>query len=243
MSVTSAIVKSVVPALTDLVIGELTELLGARSYLTDVYEHGAFQKLARDHQIVSVFDGSTPVNRSALAQQFSRLARAYVSELVDAGLAEAVDIGVRPSELDRDELVLLSRDGCSVVQSLPARVSALPDDPELAAMARSLRAVTAKVVDLMAEVRPAARPAMAAYELAAAYELCYAGAACLHLWTEQNDVWLRVALHALLTRLAAVLRLPAPEAIGHDELATVVADAAMSGRPITPFGTEDSRGH
>jgi alkylation response protein AidB-like acyl-CoA dehydrogenase len=244
MSVTSAIVKSVVPALTDLVIGELTELLGARSYLTDVYEQGAFQKLARDHQIVSVFDGSTPVNRSSLAQQFPRLARSYVTETVDqAGLAEAIDIGVRPSELDRDELVLFSRSGCSVVQSLPARVAARSDEPELAAMARSLRTVTAKVVDLMTGIRPAARPAMDAYELAAAYELCYAGAACLHLWTEQNDVWLQVALHAVLTRLAVVLRMPAPAAIDYDGLATLVAEAAMTGGPITPFGTEESRGH
>ncbi|EWM10367.1 acyl-CoA dehydrogenase family protein [Kutzneria sp. 744] len=243
MSVASAIVKSVVPALTDLVIADLTELLGARSYLTDVYEYGAFQKLARDHQIVSVFDGSTPVNRSALAQQFPRLARAYAAETVDgSGLAEAVDIGVRPSELDRGELVLASRNGCSVVQSLPGVVAAL-SEPELTAMARSLLAITAKVVGLMAEVRPAARPAMAAYELAAAYELCYVGAACLHLWTAENDVWLRVALHAVLTRLTAVLRMPAPEPVDHDPLAELVADAAMTGGAITPFGAGDSRGH
>jgi uncharacterized membrane protein len=104
----------------------------------------------------------------------------------------------------------------------------------------------------MAEVRPAARPAMAAYELAAAYELCYAGAACLQLWVAhesrrrdeplwQDAIWLRVALHAVLTRLAVVLRTPLPEPVAGDRLAQLVAAAAMAGGSITPFGTGESR--
>jgi uncharacterized membrane protein len=88
---------------------------------------------------------------------------------------------------------------------------------------------------------------MAAYELAAAYELCYAGAACLQLWAAhearrrdeplwQDAIWLRVALHAVLTRLAIVLRTPGPEAVAGDRLAELVAAAAMAGGSVTPFG-------
>jgi alkylation response protein AidB-like acyl-CoA dehydrogenase len=257
MSVTSSVVKSLAPTLVDAGIGELAELLGVRSYLTGVYQHGAFQKVVRDHQIVSVFDGSTPVNRSALAQQFPRLARGFAAGSVDVeGLAEAVAVGERPRPLDLAALTPLSRRGCSVVQSLPMLVESVvrPGVPTgLAEHATALCATARRVCDLMARVRPAARPPMAAYELAAAYELCYAGAACLHLWAAHEDrhrgeplwedgLWARAALRAVLARIAGVLRTPAPEPAPGDGslddlVAHCVAAAAATGAPITPFGT------
>lgn len=255
MSVISAVVKALAPTLIDAMLGELAELLGARSFLTDVYAHGAFQKIGRDHQIVAVFDGSTPVNRSALAQQFPRLAKEFAVGTVDRdGLAKAVSAGGPPGPVDRAALALLSRRGCSLVQSLPSlaasiAVGAAPDG--LAAHATALAATTGKVHELMAGVAPAARPAMAAYELAAAYELCYAGAACLHTWSAErhrdeplwdNGLWVRAALRALRARLAATLRLPAPGPEAGDDriddaLAAHVAEAARTGAPVTPFGT------
>ncbi|MFE7561233.1 acyl-CoA dehydrogenase family protein [Kitasatospora sp. NPDC057500] len=256
LSVTSAVVKSLAPTLVDSLLGELSELLGVRSYLTGTYEHGAFQKLWRDHQVVAVFDGSTPVNRSALAQQFPRLSRALAAGDADAdGLAEAAASGTPPRPLDRSAQSLLSRSGCSVVQSLPALAEELaahgaPDG--LAEHAAALAAAARRLGTLLAEVRPAARPPMAAYELAAAYELCYAGAAVLHLWTRgepahrgeplwQDGLWARAALRALRARLAAVLRTPAPaDAPGDDRidaaLSRHIAEAAETGAPVTPFG-------
>ncbi|MFC9257063.1 acyl-CoA dehydrogenase family protein [Amycolatopsis thailandensis] len=254
MSVISAVVKAVAPALTDAILGELAELLGARSFLTDVYAHGAFQKLWRDHQIVSVFDGSTPVNRGALVQQFPRLVKEFAAGTVDGdGLAEAVSIGGAPGPLDRGALALVSRRGCSLVQSLPRLAASLtgsaPDG--LAAHATALAATAGEIHELMAGVAPAARPPMAAYEFAEAYELCYAGAACLHTWSAErhrdeplweNGLWVRAALRALRARLAATLRLPVPGAEAGDDriddaLAGHVAAAVRVGGPVTPFGT------
>lgn len=256
MSVTSAVIKALAPALTDSVIAELADVLGARSFLVGVYEHGEFQKVWRDHQIVSVFDGSTPVNRSALAQQFPRLASGFAAGTCDAGgLAEAICVGSPPRPLDRTALTLLSRQGCSVVQSLPALAGSVADrgaPAGLAEHAAALRDTAGRVSGLMAAVRPAARPPMAVYELAAAYELCYAGAACLHLWTAgqarhageplwQDGLWVRAALRALQARLAGILRVPPPhEVFGDDQidarLSRVIADAAQAGDPVTPFG-------
>jgi alkylation response protein AidB-like acyl-CoA dehydrogenase len=256
MSVTSAVVKALAPTLTDSVLAELAEVLGARSFLVGVYEHGAFQKVWRDHQIVSVFDGSTPVNRSALAQQFRRLASAFAAGICDDdGLAEAVSLGSRPRPLDRAALTLLSRQGCSVVQSLPRLSGAIADTRAPAGLAEHAAALCAtieRLSGLMAQVRPAPRPPMAAYELAAAYELCYAGAACLHLWASdesrhtgeplwEDGLWVRAALRALRTRLAGLLRVPWPDAVPGDDridsmLSRVIADAAASGAPVTPFG-------
>ncbi|RSM36178.1 acyl-CoA dehydrogenase [Amycolatopsis balhimycina DSM 5908] len=256
MSVVSAVVKAVAPALVDSVIGELAELLGARSFLTGVYAHGAFQKVGRDHQIVSVFDGSTPVNRAALVQQFPRLAREFAAGTVDAdGLAKAAAVGCPPGPLDRGALTLLSRQGCSVVQSLPALARSIaagtaPDG--LAAHATAFAATTGDVHELMAAVTPAARPPMAAYELAGAYELCYAGAACLHTWSAErhrhggeplweDGLWVRAALRALRARLAVTLRIPVPAPERGDDriddaIAVHVAEAARTGAPVTPFG-------
>ncbi|MFI9161949.1 acyl-CoA dehydrogenase family protein [Kitasatospora aureofaciens] len=255
-SVTAATVKALAPTLVDSMLGELAELLGARSFLTDVHEHGAFQKIERDHQVVAVFDGSTPVNRAALVQQFPRLVRGHAARTVDtAGLAEAAAVGEHLRALDPGALTLLSRHGSSAVQALPGLISsgALADGPlGLAEHAAALEATTRRLHTLMAEVPLAARPPMAAYELAAGYELCYAGAACLHLWTAGRDrrhgeplwedaLWARAALRALNTRLAAQLRTPPPEPAPGDDridarLTRLLVEAATTGAPVTPFG-------
>jgi alkylation response protein AidB-like acyl-CoA dehydrogenase len=256
MSVVSAVVKALAPTLVDSMLAELAELLGVRSFLTGVYEYGAFQKVQRDHQIVSVFDGSTPVSRAATVQQFPRLVRGFAGHAVEAdGLREAVSAGDPVRELDHTALTLLSRQGCSLVQSLPdlaASVDVLADPTGLADHARALCAVAERLHSLMAYTPPRARPAMFAYEVAAAYELCYAGAACLQLWVTCRDrhhgerlwedgLWVRAALRMLLARIADVLRSPQPAAAPGDDridgrLSFLVAEAAQSGAPVTPFG-------
>lgn len=254
LAVTSAVVKALAPALVDDALGELSELLGVRSYLTGEYDFGAYQKLWRDHQVVSVFDGSTPVNRAALAMQFPRLARAYAAgECDEAGVAEAAAVGTRPRPLDRSALSLSSRTGCSLVQSLPA-LAEQHAAPGLAGYAAAFEGAAAHVCALAAELRPAARPAVFAYELAEAYELCFAAAACLHLWSAgaprhereplwEDGLWVRAALRVLLDRVARVLReAPVPDPAGCDAeqvaalLARRVVEAAECGAPVTPFG-------
>ncbi|MBP0455619.1 acyl-CoA dehydrogenase family protein [Kitasatospora sp. RG8] len=261
LGVTAATVKALAPTLVDSVLGELAELLGARSFLTDVPEYGGFQKVARDHQIVAVFDGSTPVNRAALVQQFPALVRGHATGAADtAGLAEAAAAGRPPGPLEYDALTLASRRGSSVVQSLPALAAALrtrPTPSGLAEHAAALSGLTELLHTRMAALRPAARPPMAAHELAAAYELCFAGAACLHLWTAgehdhageplwADGLWVRAALRAVRERLAALLRTPAPAPAPGDgdldgTIARVITDAATTGAPVTPFGAPAPR--
>jgi hypothetical protein len=253
MSVTSAVVKALAPSLVDALLAETAELLGARSFLTDVYEHGAFQQVRRDHQVVAVFDGSTPVNRAALIQQFPRLVRGYAQRSVDeAALREAVSVGAPVRPLSLEALALQSRRGCSLVQSLPGLVPSLGGPAGLAQHAAALLDTVELVHALMGETRPSARPKTAAFDLAAAYELCYAGAACLHVWAAglsrhqdeplwHDGLWVRAALRALADRLAAILRIPRPPAASGDEridgtLALLVAEAARTGAPVTPFG-------
>jgi alkylation response protein AidB-like acyl-CoA dehydrogenase len=246
MSVVSALVKSLAPTLIDAAIAGLSDVL---------IGYGALPQLARDHHVVSIFDGSTPVNRTLLAHQFPRLARQLASGTGDAaGVAEAVAIGIRPRPLDRSGLTLLSRTGCSVVQALPAAAEAAASSaiPGLAVHSTALRDAALLLGARMAQLRPASRPPMAAYDLAAAYELCFAGAACLQVWQTcagqhadeplwRDGLWVRAALRTLTASLADVLRQPRPEPLSHDAeldelLARCLIEAAGTGAPVSPFG-------
>ncbi|MFJ4870087.1 acyl-CoA dehydrogenase [Streptomyces sp. NPDC088757] len=189
MSVVSAVVKAGVPDIVQLAIDDLTELVGARGFLTEHHEHGRFQKLERDHRIVAVFDGSTAVNRSALISQFPLLARRIHSGEHDgAGLAATVTAGPVPP-LDPGALRLVSRTGCSVVQALPAvvaRLSALAATGAVPGrvhhLVGALAEETTAVADAMAALRPAGRDTPPeAFGTARRYERCYAGAAAAHL--------------------------------------------------------------
>ncbi|MEY7976525.1 acyl-CoA dehydrogenase family protein [Streptomyces pilosus] len=84
MSVLSAVAKAYVPAQIDALIARLLHLLGPHGLLGPGDPHGQFAKAERDHRIIGIFDGSSLVNRSALIEQFPRLARGYRKGRVDA---------------------------------------------------------------------------------------------------------------------------------------------------------------
>lgn len=251
MSVISAIIKALVPTLIDGVIAQLGELLGARAFLTEVYDSGSFAKLERDHRIVAIFDGSTVVNRNALITQFPALVRAAHARRCDeAGLATATTLAAPLAELDPARLRLTSSVGCSVVQGLPFAITALRDRGRRGAvpatvveLAVRLGDAAAALHDELAVTAPTPRDVPArAFALAARYELCFAGAACLQLWLHNVDdvagigddggadprvavwrdaLWLEAGLRYVVDRLG-----PAPAASGasvYDRVAAAVA--------------------
>ena len=226
MSLTAAVTKYLLPSGTEGVLTELTRLLGARAFLRDVHAQGRFQKLERDHRIVGLFDGNTLVNLNSLVNQFRSLVRGYRRGNGDtAGATAAYDLGLPLPPLDPGKLSVVARRGSGVLASLPASVEELArraeSRPELGPVhsaAQRLLAVTDKVhaemethQDVLADVPTAA------FETARRYTLCYAGAACLGLWTAnadrladgataalwQDGLWLRAALDRILVRLGA----------------------------------------
>lgn len=260
MSVVSAAAKSLAPTLVDSVVGELAELLGLRAFLTGQLEHGAFQKLQRDHQVVAIFDGSTVVNRNALINQLPRLVRGYRAATVNAeGLAASCRLGTTTGPLDYSALTLVSRDGVSAVAGLRAAVEELAGGAApagLLAEARAALAVTDALHERAAALRPTARPSMAAYELAAGYELCFAASACVHLWAANaaavgshplwdGALWARACLRALRLRLSRIPAVQAPAAaaaLADDddyrltgEIVDWLGMAVAAGEPLSPF--------
>jgi hypothetical protein len=239
LSVTSAVAKFLVPTLADGAIGRLGALLGARSYLADQDGYGSFQKLARDHRIVGIFDGNTLVNLYSLVAQFRALARGYLgSPDHRPHLARLFDLSAELPPLRPERLALLSRYGSSVLGTLPGSVvelrALLPDRPELSGAADRAAELMAHADELhraiASRTETVAEAAAESFQQARAYALCFAGAACAGLWLHsgaspealladaerelwQDGLW----LEAVLTRILDLLGVR-PSGRADDEL-------------------------
>lgn len=221
MSVISAVTKAFVPARVDELIFACGELLGTRAFLTEVHDHGVFQKLARDHRVVAIFDGNSSVNENALINQFPVLARGYLSGPPDRqGLARLLDLGSAPGRPGHRDLVLASRGGCGLVQGLPDAVAGLsapgagrtrPPGHDLGAVEALARELLDHCDDLhaaLATCAPSPRDVPAeAFALAQRYQWCFAGAAVLQLWLAnpgwRDRIWPEAALTYVLARLGS----------------------------------------
>ncbi|MET8982229.1 acyl-CoA dehydrogenase [Streptomyces sp. NPDC004539] len=200
LSVVSALTKAFVPSLVQRTLTGIGELLGVRGFLTSP-PGGGFAKLERDHRIVSIFDGSTTVNRAALISQLPRLGRQLAKGRTDAeGLRTAADLTAPLPAFDPARLALLSPTGCSAVQALPEAV-------ERAALPFPSRLLDGLATDASALVPATGGLPSTAFALAERYEHAYAAAACLLLWLEnpplrtgrlgKDALWLRACLAAL----------------------------------------------
>ncbi|MEV8410510.1 acyl-CoA dehydrogenase family protein, partial [Streptomyces niveus] len=126
LSVTSAVVKYLLPTGTDQVLADLTGLLGARAFLKGVHANGRFQKVERDHRIVGLFDGNTLVNLNSLVNQFRPLVRGFKRGTGDtAGAGAACDLATPLPPLDPSKLSLVARHG-SGPRGEPNHRSGLP---------------------------------------------------------------------------------------------------------------------
>ncbi|MGW3953150.1 acyl-CoA dehydrogenase family protein [Streptomyces sp. NPDC004752] len=199
LGVTSAVTKYLLPTGTDQILADLTGLLGARAFLKGVHADGRFAKLQRDHRIVGLFDGNTLVNLNSLINQFRSLVRGFRRGTGDtAGGATACDLGAPLPPLDPTKLSLVARHGSGLMAGLAASVEEITrragHDPALgpvAEAARRLLAVTTAVHTEMEEYQGALTEVPpAAFEVARRYTLCWAGAACLGLWTHSADRFL-----------------------------------------------------
>jgi len=231
MSVTSAIIKYLVPSRTDSMISILARFLGGRSFLVDAdtYADGMFQKVQRDHRIVGLFDGNTLVNLNAIINEFPTLARAYCrnrgkqNEKTKAALETVFNLSATLPAFDPGRLTLISRQGASVLSALPDLLSRLT---ELAAQRPSLVALLSTVQRLLVltdalhqrigeQQQVRVHVPLTSFELAQQYALCYAAVAALGLWlgtqAQVNDAevgsiwhsghWLKMVLARVLTAL------------------------------------------
>ncbi|HKT00669.1 MAG TPA: acyl-CoA dehydrogenase family protein [Rugosimonospora sp.] len=214
-AVSSAAVKYLVPTTVDGLLSRLGQLLGARAFLRALPGPGAggsFQKLERDHRIVGIFDGSTMVNLDSLVGQFPLLVRCWRGGPVHpAAVRAAAGTGPLPP-FAPERLGVVARDGCAVVQSLPAAILELAArEPGLAGTAHRLGLELEALHRAMEGCRtPARRAGPEAFDLAKRYARAYAAAACVWYYLSNQDsparvpglwqdaLWLRACLSRLL---------------------------------------------
>lgn len=242
LSVVSAVTKYLVPTGTEELLRELASLLGARAFLAGVgspgvERYGMFEKIERDHRIVSLFDGNTLVNLNSLVNQFRSLVRHWGHPRNEPALA--CDLSVPLPEFDPGRLTLMSRYGSSLLGTLPAWTAQAEGDPLVAAAAQRLLTATEAVHEEMAApLDLVSGVPYEAFETARRYCLCFAGAACLGLWLHnrlvatggvwRDGIWLRAVLDRLLLRLGEQQGPADPEA--YDRLLDEAYEARSAGR-------------
>ncbi|WP_416530991.1 acyl-CoA dehydrogenase family protein [Streptomyces coelicoflavus] len=244
LSAVSAITKALVPTLVQGQLRHVGELLGARGFLTGVEGYGGFAKVERDHQIVGIFDGSTWVNRSALASSLpalrpGRRQATRVGPPVHEWLREEHE----PAPLDPHRLGVMARDN-TVLGSLGDLVARLATDAPRGAdrLAARLLEAQSELDGHIAALRPTAGPPpTATMRLAERYEWCHAGAAALALWVAnpghhdrdwwRDGLWLRGCLTLVLEGLGAS---PPGAADVFDELGSLLLGDA--GDRVSLFG-------
>ncbi|MER7757470.1 acyl-CoA dehydrogenase [Kitasatospora sp. NPDC097643] len=211
LSVTAAVTKHLVPMLGDGLLGALGRLGGG---WVDGPDQDVFEKVERDHRIIGIFDGSSAVNLASLVNQFGFLSRAYrrgVAGGVAGGVLAGAELSTPVPDFEPDRLELVSRNGSSVLNHLPAALDRLTrragPGSELSRRAAQLRSAVDEVHDAMGAHRPTPRDVPAtAFALAERYALCFAAAACVQVWLANPaaaDGWLEGVLGRLVQRLGA----------------------------------------
>jgi len=195
LSLSSAFVKYLIPVRTDRMLATLARFLGARSFLTDVFADGMFQKVHRDNRIVALFDGNSVVNLHAIINQLSSLARGARAGVVNEVVVDTVcDLSSVPTAFDRSRLSLIARNGSSLISSIPAFITRLEDivrqrpalEPSLL-LARRLGERCASLLEQAAAHRPSRlHAAPESFLLAEQCALCYAAAAAMGLWLNSH---------------------------------------------------------
>lgn len=246
----SAIAKHAIPSLAEGILSRLTTLHGARFYLRAHHDWGLIQKVFRDNLLISIFDGSSPVNLHALAAQLPLLARfapeALGGRRADPARAErayqratvAADLSAALPAFEGGRLELVSRGADDVVESYALLVrdieGGLDRDACGAVLVRQLGELGDAIRRLHTSIAAHDGPVRASGEAparadaAARYAILHIAAAAVHAWwaaaqhtTRRAAPWLVLALGQLLGQSLATTGVAGGDA-------TAIVDAELA---------------
>ncbi len=186
LAIVSALTKGAIPSRVASQLAVLEEQMGARGFVTDLSHADNFAKRIRDHQIVPIFDGSTLVCRASLVPHVSALARHYRRETMHPDGVHVLAGNDNIDGLSFDQLTLISRTGCTLVQSIPSIIAqlrcTLSDEQQRKELQVFLSEADA-VIDVL-ENTPTQHPdvSVQALQIIEAYEWLFIGACCLTYW-------------------------------------------------------------
>ena len=242
LSLWSAAIKFFVPVLCERSIRACARVLGARHYLREGFAGGVFQKLLRDAEVVSLFDGSTAVNLDGVGPQLLRIAgraRPASREEQDATLNSIFAIGAPVPPLDGSRLALLNGGRCDITQGLAdarAQLGAAGHSSILLVAIDRLLAAQARIHDEVARLQQRERSEVKRspelFELARRFCAIFAGACAAQMSLRAplarvatGDGLLAAALERAVS-LAASAELESPLALA-PELRGALADRML----------------
>lgn len=238
MSLFSSIIKYFVPTTVEKVIQRISTVLGARYYLREEHWYGIFQKIVRDHAIISVFDGSTAVNLHAIALQLQQLATYHV----ETNIAETPGIREQISNIfnlekplpdfDVNLLEMYNRGRDDVLQGIElaeADLNALALKSEVESQVLERIINLANILNQLIHIQNqflleqgiaytqkySKSPEL--FDLAKSYCILHTAVACIQIWLHNrkslgdffaNGEWLVICLTRLLEKLQPSLDLP-----------------------------------
>ncbi|MEH2009476.1 acyl-CoA dehydrogenase [Nostoc sp.] len=226
MSIWSAITKYFVPTTIEKVINNLSVVLGARYYLRESHWGGVFQKVVRDHAIVSLFDGSTLVNLYAIALYIRHLAkfhkktnRAKHEESIPY-LKNTFCLETKLPNVHLNKLEIFSQGRNDILQGLQFILKDLEALQEVnPQVLDKISQFTNLIFDLLEKQNQILKDLSATkgykespviYDIARQYNTLYAAAACLYMWLYNRKLlgnffaqgeWLILCLDRLITPL------------------------------------------
>ncbi len=240
MSLFSAIIKYFVPTTTEEIIRRISAVLGARYYLREEHCYGIFQKIVRDHAIISVFDGSSAVNLHAIALQLQQLANYKVQNNIGEipevreQIATIFNLEKPLPEFDPNKLEIYNRGRDYILQGLDiaqvdlARLKKATDmDAEVLQKIIDLTYILNQLINIKNEflikqnMNYIAKYSKSAelFDLAKSYCILHTSVACIQIWLHNRKTlgeffakgeWLVLCLTRLIEKLQPSLE-SAPE--------------------------------
>jgi alkylation response protein AidB-like acyl-CoA dehydrogenase len=227
----SSIAKYFVPVTCESIFRDTAVVLGARHYLREGVADGVFQKLARDHAIASVFEGTTLVNLDFIAGELAPIAeracrKEAQRETDDDALVERLfgPAEAPPWTPSDARLALSNRGHDEIVSGLSRRRGECADVDGWCSARDALYADVRRALD---EGGPLRR-APGGFDLARRYCVLFAAACCVHavVHGRHDRAWLGAALARLADR--------PPSRAQHDAMWRRLSTAADSGDWMVP---------
>jgi alkylation response protein AidB-like acyl-CoA dehydrogenase len=222
MSLYSSIIKYIIPSESVKIINDLSVILGARYYLREAHDHGIFQKMMRDNELVGLFDGSTVVNLHAICIQLKMIAnvkKKFQHEAYNENVLFNVDMELPAVNVDKLRLSTRGRDNISSLVYL-SKIDLFADIDEnnalVAILRKQINSLKKKYKDTLVAVRllpiPGKHLSVEYAELSKSYSQLFLAATSILFWInniskiEKSFVrgeWLVLLLHQVIQSLNA----------------------------------------
>lgn len=240
MSLFSSIIKYFVPTTVEQVIQRISAVLGARYYLREEHWYGIFQKIVRDHSIISVFDGSTAVNLHAIALQIQQLATYHIETNISEtpGIREQIatifNLEKPLPDFDPNLLEMYNRGRDDILQGIELAEADLADLPinseaesQVVDRIMNLTNLLNQLIHIQNQFlveqgiayTPKYSKSSQLFDLAKTYCVLHTAVACLQMWLHNRKTldsffaqgeWLVICLTRLLEKIQPSLE-SAPE--------------------------------